>query len=51
MTYKEMTDFELSCELLRVRTLLRTNANPHTYHQNRKYLAKLEKEHKRRNEQ
>lgn len=49
MTYKQMTDFELSCELLRVRTLLRTDHSSHTYHQNKKYLEKLEREHKKRN--
>lgn len=50
MKYKQMNDYELSCELLRVRTLLRTNPNPHTYHQNKKYLEKLEKEYRKRNE-
>lgn len=48
MTYKQMTDFELSCEILRVRSLIFNNSNSHTYHQNKKYLEKLEKEHKRR---
>ena len=42
-SYKEMSVPELINEIARVKTLLATNHKPHTYQQNRKYLARLEK--------
>lgn len=45
-----MTYEELKAEIRRVNEILRTNSNPHTYHQNKKYLEKLEKEYRKRNE-
>ena len=39
-----MNEIELKAEIKRVNALLRENHNPHTYHQNKKYLARLEKE-------
>lgn len=50
MTYKEMTTPQLINEIARVKELLVLNKKPHTYHQNKKYLAKLEGEYKKRNE-
>ena len=50
MTYKMMTTPQLINEIARVKELLVLNKKPHTYHQNRKYLEKLEKEYKNRNE-
>ena len=50
MTYKEMTTPQLINEIARVKELLVLNHKPHTYHQNRKYLQKLEGEYKKRNE-
>lgn len=47
-SYKEMTSIELVEEIIRVRDLLVKNKKPHTYHQNRKYLEKLEIEYQRR---
>lgn len=42
---KKPTDNEwtLKAEIERVKTLLRTNHNSHTYHQNKKYLERLER--------
>lgn len=48
MTYKEMTTPQLINEIARVKELLVLNKKPHTFHQNRKYLSKLENEYKRR---
>lgn len=50
MKYKEMTTPQLIDEIARVKELLVLNKKPHTYHQNRKYLQKLEREYKERNE-
>ena len=50
MTYKMMTTPQLINEIARVKELLVLNKKPHTFHQNRKYLTKLEKEYKSRNE-
>lgn len=50
MTYKEMTTPQLINEIARVKELMVLNKKPHTYHQNRKYLQKLEGEYKKRNE-
>ena len=47
-SYKEMSSIELVEEIIRVRDLLVKNKKPHTYHQNRKYLEKLEIEYQRR---
>jgi hypothetical protein len=44
MTYKEMNKVQLAQEILRVRNLLYGKYNSHTYHQNKKYLNKLENE-------
>lgn len=44
-SYKEMNLNELINEIARVKELLVVNRNPHTQKQNRKYLAKLEKEY------
>lgn len=44
-SYKEMNIIELINEMARVKELLVVNKNPHTQKQNRKYLAKLEKEY------
>ena len=44
-SYKEMNIIELINEMARVKELLVVNKNPHTQNQNRKYLAKLEKEY------
>ena len=41
-SYKEMSIVELINEMARVKELLVVNKKPHTYQQNRKYLAKLE---------
>ena len=49
MTYKEMTTPQLINEIARVKELLVLNKKRHTFHQNRKYLEKLEGEYKRRN--
>ena len=38
-----MTEIELKAEIRRVNALLRENHNPHTYHQNKKYLERLER--------
>ena len=48
MTYTEMNTPQLINEIARVKELLVLNKKPHTFHQNRKYLAKLEKEYKKR---
>ena len=48
--YQTMTTPQLINEIARVKELLVLNKKPHTYHQNRKYLEKLEKEYKNRNE-
>lgn len=48
MNYKDMSRSELASEMLRVKTLMTTKHDSHTYHQNKKYLVKLEKEWKRR---
>ena len=50
MTYKEMTTPQLIDEIARVKELIVINKKPHTYHQNKKYLEKLEKEYKKRKE-
>ena len=50
MTYKEMTTPQLINEIARVKELLVLNKKRHTFHQNRKYLDKLEGEYKRRND-
>ena len=39
---------ELNQEIVRVRQLVFSHDKPHTYHQNKKYLEKLEKELRRR---
>lgn len=44
-SYKEMNASELINEIARVKELLVINKKPHTQKQNRKYLAKLEKEY------
>ena len=44
MKYTEMTNEQLAVEIVRVRNLIFSKCNSHTYHQNKKYLAKLEKE-------
>lgn len=46
MTYKEMNKVQLAQEILRVRNLLYGKYNSHTYHQNKKYLEKLERRFK-----
>lgn len=38
-----MNKDELKAEIRRVNTLLRENHNPHTYHQNKRYLERLER--------
>ena len=38
-----MNKDELKAEIKRVNALLRENHNPHTYHQNKKYLERLER--------
>ena len=43
-SYKEMSYQELLDEEVRVKVLLATNKNPLTQKQNRKYLAKIQKE-------
>lgn len=48
MKYKKMTTPQLINEIARVKELLVLNKKPHTFHQNRKYLSKLENEYKRR---
>lgn len=48
MKYKEMTTPQLINEIARVKELMVLNKKPHTFHQNRKYLSKLENEYKRR---
>jgi len=49
MTYKEMDNNQLVREILRVRDLIyNSKYNSHTYHQNKKYLEKLEKEKRKR---
>lgn len=48
MKYTEMSNKELIKEMIRVKELMLTNHKPHTYHQNKKYLEKLEKEYKKR---
>lgn len=50
MTYKMMTTPQLINEIARVKELMVLNKKPHTYKQNKKYLAKLEKEYIKRNE-
>ena len=50
MTYKKMTTTQPINEIARVKELMVLNKKPHTYHQNRKYLQKLEGEYKKRNE-
>ena len=49
MKYTEMNDNELGIEIIRVRNLVLRPNKPHTYHQNRKYLDKLESEWNKRN--
>ncbi len=44
-SYKEMNLNELINEIARVKELLVLNKKPHTQKQNRKYLARLEKEY------
>ena len=46
MTYKEMNKVQLAQEILRVRNLLYGKYNSHAYHQNKKYLEKLERRFK-----
>ena len=48
--YQIMTTPQLINEIARVKELMVLNKKPHTYHQNKKYLEKLEKEHRKRNE-
>lgn len=38
-----MEEAEIRKEIEKVKTLLRTNHNSHTYHQNKKYLERLER--------
>ena len=45
-SYKEMTILELIDEIARVKELLVLNHKRHTFHQNRKYLEKLERQYK-----
>ena len=45
-----MTTLQLINEIARVKELMVLNKKPFTYHQNRKYLQKLEGEYRKRNE-
>ena len=48
--YQTMTTPQLINEIARIKELLVLNKKRHTFHQNKKYLEKLEKEYRKRNE-
>lgn len=50
MKYTQMSNNELYHEIIRVRSIVLNPPNSHAYHQNKKYLEKLERERRNRYE-